>query len=382
MSVSNLKDIKVPLGQLTVGQRLGGGGFGEVFDAALAGINFPFAIKFLRPSAFNSAGDTVRRRFYKEAEILLRLRHPHIIAIYGLGEHEGEPYILMEKFAGKPLTEERVRANASAAKVLPFIESVVGALAYAHSKNVVHRDIKPSNLMTAKGDARILDFGIAAVLDADGSRLTHTGGAVAGDAYSAPELLQDRKLLDARCDIYSVGACWLWLLTRITPQGAEWERQLDVVDGLSADYRRVLLRCLAPADKRYSTAAQLLDQVKALRAGLRPALLDDELGDDEAYLLGVIASELSLSNETVSTHSIEQRNSHMTTVALRLAYKKLQRMKMVETSTESDFNGYEYQVMRLTDASETWLEKNKERVEVLLRDRSPKRTPTFADVPF
>lgn len=382
MSISNLLGGKVALGQLTVGKEIGKGGFGVVYEAALSGVSFPFAVKFLDPSPFNTDAVTARKRFYKEAELLLKLRHPHIIAIYGLGEHEGKPYILMEKFDGFRLREVRDRSAPDPTDVLPFVEFIAGALAYAHSKNVVHRDIKPSNLMTIRGDARVLDFGIAAVLDPDGSRLTRTGGTVAGDAYSAPELIENPKLLDPRCDIYSVGACWFWLLTGKTPQGTGWEASLREVDGVSPDYQRVLLGSLASSDKRYPTMEQLLEQVRSLRAGLRPALRPDEIGDDDAYVLGVIASELSVSSEAVTPHQLEHAASSMTPLALRIAHKKLLRLKMVETSTEEDFNGNEFRLIRLLSEGETWLEKNQERVATLLRARAPKPVPHNEDIPF
>jgi serine/threonine protein kinase len=86
----------VTLGKLTIGARLGAGGFGVVHEATLEGIGISFAIKFLEPSVANGDSDDAARRFLREAEFLFRLRHEHIVPIYGVGENEGRPYILME----------------------------------------------------------------------------------------------------------------------------------------------------------------------------------------------------------------------------------------------------------------------------------------------
>jgi serine/threonine protein kinase len=380
MSTLDLKGEKVALGQMTVGKKLGEGGFGVVHEAALSGVDFRFAVKFLDPSPFNNS-EKARERFFKEAELLLKLRHPHIIAIYGLGEHEGRPYILMEKFDGFSVEDSRGHATATADGVLAFIERIADAMAFAHSKNVVHRDITPRNLMTIRGDARVLDFGIAAVLDPDRKRLTGSGG-IGGDAFSAPEYLADRKLIDPRCDIYSVGACWLWVLTGKTPSGMGWENALREVEGASEDYQRVLLRCLAKADNRYATMDQLLDDVHALQAQLQPSIHPDEVGDDDAYVLGVIVNELSISSESVAPHQIERAVSGMSALALRVAHKKLHRLKLVETFTDEDYNGNEFQMVRLTQLGDAWLEKNRERTDGLLRARAPRVLAPDPDIPF
>jgi serine/threonine protein kinase len=120
----------------------------------------------LIPPPFNSADGKVRERFIQEAEILIKLRHPYITPIYGIGEFDGRPYILMEYFPGLNLQGARQKfGSPNPSKVLPFIEYVGSALEHAHSQNIIHRDIKPTNLLTTRGDARVVDFGIAYVMD-------------------------------------------------------------------------------------------------------------------------------------------------------------------------------------------------------------------------
>jgi hypothetical protein len=127
---------------------------------------------------------------------------------------------------------------------------------------------------------------------------------------------------------------------------------------------------------------QLVEQVRSLRAGLRPALRPDELGDDDAYVLGVIASELSLFSESVTPHQVERAASSMTPLALRIAHKKLLRLKMVEAFTDEDYNGNQFPSLRLLSEGEAWLEENQERVATLLLARAPKPVPHNEDIPF
>lgn len=296
----------VSLGQIQVGKRIGEGGFGTVHEATVAGIDFRFAVKFLDPSPFNSNLEAARARFFREAELLFKLRHPHIISIYGVGEHDSKPYLLMERFLGYDLQQARTIGAPDPELVLPFIENIAGALGHAHDKNVVHRDIKPRNLMTVRGDGRVLDFGIAALLDPDGTRLTRTGGTCVGDSFSAPELVENPRLCDPRCDVYSLGASWFWLLTGKAPKGLNWEASLRSTVKVSPDYERVLLRCLDQPEARYASMAELVAEVRALRAGAKPQATSNLPTDDDALVLGIITSKCPGNTDSTTFYQVEQ----------------------------------------------------------------------------
>jgi len=380
---------KVTPGDIAVGKLLGKGGFGVVHEATITGIQFPFAIKFLDPSPFNPNADVARARFTREAELLFRLRHPHILAIYGVGEHHGVPYILMERFDGLDLNRARSdHGTPEPAAVLPFIEFVAGALGFAHSAGVVHRDIKPSNLMTRKGDARVLDFGIAALLDPDGSRLTRTGGTCVGDAFSAPELSENPRLCDPRCDVYSLGACWFWLLTGKAPKGLNWEAALRSAVKVTPDYERVVLRCLDQAEARYASMGELCAEVHALRCGEKPRAGLDDVNDDDSLVLGVIASACPTRNDSTTVYQVEQElKGGMSRLAMGIAYRRLIRLNLVETFIDTDPYS-EFTGLRLTDAGDQWVEAHQKHIATLIdgmaRAATKNHTPPAADddVPF
>ena len=383
-----LKGTSVPLGTMTVGDHVGQGGFGVVHKATLAGINQTFAVKFLHPSIGNDDMETATKRFLREAEVLFKLRHPHIVPIYGVGEYEGRPYILMEHFEGMNLFTARPFVNrASPEMVLPFIEFIGGALAYAHANNVVHRDIKPQNLMTVKGDARVLDFGVAGLLDPKGERFTKSSEAVAGDAFSAPELTENPMLIDPKCDIYSLGACWYWLLTGFSPKGVNWESKLRSSVTAPLSYERVLLRCLAQADKRYASAGELVEDVRALRRGEPPSQSPHDLTDDQARVLGVIVGSCPARADTAAMYIIEQEiGSRQTRLRTSVALRGLLSSGMIEERQEHDsYNQSTYAVYRPLDPGASWVARNIQRIEDLLRpiEKVPVAATAFDDdIPF
>lgn len=381
--LTRLQGSKITLGNLKVGRQLGEGGFGIVHEATIEGINFPFAIKFLDPSPFNSDASAARERFFQEAELLFKLRHPNIVAIYGVGEHGGRPYILMERFPGMDLHRVREKLGTPDPEaVLPFVENVASALGYAHTKEIVHRDIKPRNLMALKGDGRVLDFGIAAALDPEGTRLTRTGSTCVGDAFSAPELVENPRLLDPRCDVYSLGACWFWLLTSRAPKGLNWEAALRSTVKVSPDYEHVLLRCLSQADSRYASMDDLVQDVRALRAKDKPRASTGALTDDDVLVLGTIASLCPEPGSSTNFYQVEQTMQGVVNrVAMGVANRRLLRLGFIEGLKESDYDGNTINVFRLSQSGERWVEANQSRITALMYDRKPPPTSTGTPAP-
>ncbi len=145
-----------------------------------------------------------RERFAREARAAARLRHPHIITIYDVGEHDGRPYIAMEYCQGENL--EKLLHGPSELGIerkLALLEQLCDGLLFAHRAGIVHRDIKPANLMVnAEGQLKILDFGIARFSQSDG--LTQAGSLIGTLNYMSPEQLQGQPV-DHRSDIFSVG---------------------------------------------------------------------------------------------------------------------------------------------------------------------------------
>ena len=197
------------IGRYQVVRRIGSGGMGSVFLARDPELDRAVAIKLVKDDLTDDP--ELRERFSREARSAARLRHPNIITIFDIGEHEGRPFIAMEYLPGESLADIIRRQPAiELSRVLRWMESLSRGLAHAHRAGIVHRDIKPANLMVdPDGVLKIVDFGIARLGD---SSLTRDGMLVGTANYMAPEQLLGSGA-DERCDIFAFGAVFYELLT-------------------------------------------------------------------------------------------------------------------------------------------------------------------------
>src|SRR5262245_53606023 len=171
-------------------EKLGGGGMGVVFKAQDTRLGRSVALKFL-PKEY--ARDPQRlQRFQREARSASALNHPHICTIYDVGEHEGQPFLVMEMIAGQTLPLPAAR-RLSLPELVPLVSQVARALAAAHAAGIVHRDIKPANIMVRDdGYAKVVDFGLARTLPAntaspDADEVTDPGTVLGTVRYMSPE---------------------------------------------------------------------------------------------------------------------------------------------------------------------------------------------------
>jgi serine/threonine-protein kinase len=177
----------------------------------------PVAVKFLLPEM--AARDDIRRRFEAEARAAASLSDPHAVAVYDTGEHEGLPYIVMERLPGETLADRIATGPQDPVWVRQVAGEVLVALGAAHAAGLVHRDVKPGNiLITADNHTKVADFGIAKTLEAsDGSLdLTGTGQLLGTPAYLPPERL-DGGPATAQSDLYSLGVVLYEALTGKCP---------------------------------------------------------------------------------------------------------------------------------------------------------------------
>jgi len=181
--------------------RLGQGGMGSLYLAKDPKIGRLVAIKLVRQE-FDSP--EARQRFAREAQSAGTLRHPHIVTIFDVDEHDGLPYIAMEYVEGETLGEiVRRKAPYAMTKRLHWIEELCGGLAYAHRQGVVHRDVKPANLMLDnEGALKILDFGLAR---REASKFTQTQTIIGTPNYMSPEQIRAGDV-GPGSDIFAVGA--------------------------------------------------------------------------------------------------------------------------------------------------------------------------------
>ena len=230
------------IGRYEIRERIGQGGMGALYLALDPAIDRLVALKLLRIDS-----DEMRARFLREARSAGRLQHPHIVTVYDVGEHDGQPFIAMEYVQGETLGEIiRRRAPVPLSQKLSLMEDLCDGLNYAHGAGLVHRDIKPANLMVTNRaeDLKILDFGIAR--GAGDSGLTEVGTMMGTPNYMSPEQASG-KPVDRRSDIFAVGAVIYEMLAyRQAFPGKEWQVVLPAILEKSPEPMAQVDRALDP----------------------------------------------------------------------------------------------------------------------------------------
>jgi serine/threonine-protein kinase len=200
-------------------REIGSGGMAKVYLAQDLKHGRQVAVKVLDPELAQTLG---AERFLREIETAANLTHPHILPLFDSGEVEGFLYYVMPFVDGESLSGRLERE-----KQLPFVDAIqitreiADALAYAHEKGVIHRDVKPANIMLEAGHAVLADFGVAqAVAGAGEERITRTGLSVGTPSYMSPEQAAGDPELDARSDLYSLGAVTYEMLVGEPPHVA------------------------------------------------------------------------------------------------------------------------------------------------------------------
>lgn len=201
---------------------IGSGGMGAVYKARHISLGKIQAIKVVRQSSLCS--DTAVNRFGIEAKAAGSLTHPNLVAVHDYGlTGFGEPYLVMDYVEGVNLLDVLKRDGClNSSLVIELFEQLCDGLNYAHSQGVVHRDIKPSNIIltrTANGapQIKIVDFGIAKLLDPEVPELTQTGELFGSPLYMSPEQCRGQREIDARSDIYSLACVMYEALTGEPP---------------------------------------------------------------------------------------------------------------------------------------------------------------------
>jgi CHASE2 domain-containing sensor protein/tRNA A-37 threonylcarbamoyl transferase component Bud32 len=258
-------------------RHLGRGGMGDVYEVKDTRMgDRRAALKTIRPDKELDPKQTIemRQRFYREANTAGKLTHPNIVTVYDVGEDLGMSYIVMEFVEGQTLTQWMKTQRFSVAQIKHVVYNAGMGLDFAHENGIFHRDVKPDNIMVTKsGIVKVMDFGIARVVESD---LTKTGSVMGTPAYMSPEQVNGLKI-DARSDIFSLGVILYELLTGKRPFTGENIQTLmfaiiqpnpaqppSTVDAkVSASWDQILGKALAKnRDERYASAKEFAEAVK------------------------------------------------------------------------------------------------------------------------
>ena len=253
---------------------LGRGGMGVVYQARHAALNRTVALKMIRGGADASPHDLAR--FRAEAEAVARLSHAHIVQVFDVGTHEGQPYCALELLAGGSLDQHLLGKPQPPFQAATLVEQLAQAMQAAHDQGIIHRDLKPSNiLLTAEGTPKITDFGLAKCLESTNGQ-TRTGEVVGTPAYMAPEQAAGQNdRVGPAADIYALGTILYEMLTGRPPflGVAPTDVLLQVMSTepvppgrlqplLPADLETICLKCLQKEpQQRYLTAAALAEDL-------------------------------------------------------------------------------------------------------------------------
>ncbi|HEX7899490.1 MAG TPA: serine/threonine-protein kinase [Planctomycetota bacterium] len=240
---------------------LGEGATAVVHRARDASLGRVVALKVLRAAKLT---DVLRERFRREARAVAALTHPNVVTVYDADAEADPPWLAMELVDGRPLSEAAPEAR------LALLEKAARGVAAAHVAGIVHRDLKPANiLVTASGEPKVGDFGLAHVLDTR-SELTRTGTTLGTPLYMAPEQVEGRpEAISPRTDVYALGAMLYEILAGRPPivgeSLAELYRGIVTEDPapLPGDAGRVALKALDkdPA-RRYADAGEFADDLR------------------------------------------------------------------------------------------------------------------------
>jgi non-specific serine/threonine protein kinase/serine/threonine-protein kinase len=259
---------------------IGRGGMGVVYQARDQKLGRVVAIKTIAEGRQATADH--RARFQAEAQAIARLRHPHIIAIHAVGEHDGQPYLILEFAEGGSLADRLVERPLAPAEAAALIARLAAAVHAAHCAGVVHRDLKPSNiLLTAEGIPKVSDFGLAKLIDSEAGR-TISGQVIGSPSFMAPEQAEGRsKQVGPAADVYAMGAILYQALTGRPPfLGQSAMETLKLVTSAEAvpprrlrpdvprDLETICLKCLEKEPgRRYASALTLAEDLNRYLSG-------------------------------------------------------------------------------------------------------------------
>lgn len=266
----NMKQIEVKIPGYRILGSLGDGGMASVYHARQVLSERDVALKILKVNASDDL--SFYKRFIMESHVIAKLKHPHIVSVYDMGEVNKDRYIAMEFLSGGDLNDY-LNKGCARRKALTIVKQIASALDFAHSKGIVHRDIKPDNIMfRADGRAVLTDFGVAKNLSAE-LNLTQAGLIVGTPKYMSPEQLKGEKVTGA-ADLYSLGVVFFALLAGRLPYngkdviGVAYKHIHDPIPRLPSScavFQSVIDALMAKsASDRFARGADVISMINAI----------------------------------------------------------------------------------------------------------------------
>ena len=268
------------LGHYRILEKVGSGGMGVVYRARDEQLERDVALKVLPSGTLSN--DASRRHFRNEALALAKLNHPNIETVYEFDTQDGMDFLVMEYVPGKTLADRLIGGALPEKEVISLGMQIAAALAEAHDHGIIHRDLKPANIaLTEKGQAKVLDFGLAKLLrprdETTADSLSSTHGAAGTLPYMSPEQLRGEQV-DARSDIYTIGAVLYEMATYRRAFGEPMaSRLIDSIlheppvtpralnPRISPGLEGIILKCLdKDPEQRYQSARELVVDLRRL----------------------------------------------------------------------------------------------------------------------
>ena len=274
------------LGRYKINGVLGKGAMGLVYDGLDPKLNRRVAIKTILTGSLSAdAARMATVRFEREVRAVARLNHGNVVQVYDFGTEAGLAYIVMEFIEGRELKDYFAASQRlDLQTIFQLMTELLDALEFAHEAGIIHRDVKPANIMvTAAGQAKLADFGVARFTEPDGDQAeaTRAGTIVGTPSYMSPEQIQGQPL-DRRTDIFSAGILFYQLLTWQKPfHGTQWELAKRIIEDapvpasslveIPPEIDRVVSRAMAKkAEQRYPNARKFAEALQRIQEGKPP----------------------------------------------------------------------------------------------------------------